>query len=122
MKFPLIINITLFFLTGCADLAENPTDIEHFDNVPDAVLTIIDGNCSDCHQSDSRRVFNGQKPYFRKLQPDSSSTLDTLQIWQARKRISIRVSEGTMPRASDTLDVFSRLPQEQIDLIFNWAF
>ncbi len=121
MKYSFIINITFFFLIGCADLAENPTDSEHFESVPDAVLIIIDGNCSNCHRPDSPRVFKGQKPYFRKLLPDSSTTLDTLQIWQARKRISIRVSEGTMPRASDTLNVFGQLPQDQIDLIINWA-
>ena len=121
MKFPLTIHIIMSFLMGCADLSENPTDAEHFEPVPEAVLTIIDGNCTICHQPSSTRVFKGQKPYYRSPIPDGSTILDTLQIWQARKRISIRVSEMTMPRASDTSNVFSPLSQDQIDLIVNWA-
>ena len=121
MRFSFIINILVFFLLGCADLAENPTDSEHIENVPDAVLTIIDGNCTICHQPVSPKIFKGQKPFFRKLRPDSSTTLDTLQIWQSRDRIRIRVSEGTMPRVSDTSYVVIKLPQDQIDLIINWA-
>lgn len=121
MRFSFIINILFIFLLGCADLAENPTDSEHIGSVPDAVLAIIDGNCANCHQPVSPKVFKGQKPFFRKLQPDSSTTLDTLQIWQSRDRIRIRVSEGTMPRVSDTSYVVFKLPQDQIDLIINWA-
>ena len=121
MKYSFIINIIVFFPIGCADLAENPTDSEHIESVPDAVLAVIDGNCTICHQPVSPKIFKEQKPYFRKLLPDNSITLDTLQIWQARKRIRIRVSEGTMPRVSDTSYVVFKLPQDQIDLIINWA-
>ena len=121
MKYSFIINIIVVFLIGCADLAENPTDIEHIESVPDAVLAVIDGNCTICHQPDSPIIFKGQKPYFRKRQPDSGTILDTLQIWQARRRIRIRVSEGTMPRVSDTSYVVLKLPQDQVDLIINWA-
>ena len=121
IKILQFIYIIFFFLLGCADLAENPTDIDNFEIVPEAVLNIIDDNCTHCHQPDSQTVFKGQKPYFRSLLPNNSTILDTHQIWQTRKRIRIRVSEGTMPRATDTLDVFAQLPQDQIDLIINWA-
>jgi len=121
MKILQFIYIIFFFLSGCADLAENPTDIDNFEIVPDAVLNIIDGNCTSCHMPESQVVFKGQKPYFRRLLTDNTTILDTLQIWQARKRIRIRVSEGTMPRAAATLDIFFVLPQDQIDLIINWA-
>jgi len=121
MKFLHIINIIIFSIIGCADLAENPTDVEHIESVPSAVLIFIDGNCAICHQPESPRIFKGQPPYFRRLLSDSSTIIDTLQIWQARNRIRIRVSEGTMPRVSDTSYVILELPQDQIDLIINWV-
>jgi len=120
MKNSQFVYIVIFFFIGCADLAENPTDIDSFEIVPDAVLTFINGYCTDCHQPDSPRVFKGQKPFFGRLSPDGNTILDTLQIWQARNRIRIRVGERTMPRETDTSDVFFQLPQDQIDLISNW--
>ena len=122
MKY-LIHILMLSMMIGCSDVAENPTAPTHYKTVPQPVLKIISDNCAFCHQPEKNSaVFKGQKPYFRNWLPDSSATfLDTIQIWQSKERIGFRVTEGTMPRTSDTTDFFFPLTGDRYDTILNWA-
>ena len=112
--------ILVLFLIGCADLAENPTDEANYQPIPKNVQEIILFNCSFCHQPESLVVFKGQMPYFAISLPDTI-ILDTIQIWQAKERIGIRVKEGTMPRLSDTSDEFFPLPDDKKNIIVIWS-
>ena len=112
--------ILILFLIGCTDIAENPTDEANYQPIPQNVQEIILFNCSFCHQPESLVVFKGQMPYFAISFPDTI-ILDTIQIWLAKERIGIRVKEGTMPRLSDTSDVFFPLPDDKKDIIVNWS-
>ena len=112
--------IFVLFFSGCNDIAENPTDETNYQLIPKDVQNIIRDNCSFCHQPESIVVFKGQKPYFAFSLPDTT-ILDTIQIWQAKERIGFRVKEGTMPRLSDTSNVFFPLPGDKKDIIVNWS-
>ena len=124
-----IILFLIFLHFGCSDLAGNPTSPDQYQTVPQPVLQIIDNRCAFCHQPEKDSiVFKSQKPYFRNRHPDSSNTfLDTIQIWQSKERIGIRVRERTMPRLSETIDptdtinVVFPLPTTLFDTIVNWA-
>ena len=124
-----IILFLIFLHFGCSDVAENPTSPDRYQIVPQPVLQIIENRCAFCHQPEKDSfVFKGQKPYFRNWLPDSSSTfLDSIQIWQSKERIGIRVMERTMPRLSEIVDptdsvqVVFPLPGDQFDVIVNWA-
>ncbi len=114
--------ILILFLSGCTDIAENPTDGANYQPIPQNVQDVILFDCSFCHQPESLVVFKGQKPFFAfSFSPTDTIILDTIQIWQAKERIGIRVKEGTMPRLSDTSDVFFPLPDDKKDIIVNWS-
>ena len=119
--------IFLFLISvhfGCSDAADNPTAPVNYQTVPQQVLQVISNRCAFCHQPEKfSDVFKGQKPYFMNLLPDSSTTfLDTIQIWQSKERIGIRVViEGTMPRTSDSTDFIFQLPAVQFDIISSWV-
>lgn len=119
MRNPNILILVLFF-SGCADVAQNPTDEANYQPIPKNVKEIILFNCSFCHQPESFVVFKGQMPYFAYSLSDTV-ILDTIQIWRAKERIGIRVKEETMPRLSDTSDVFFPLPADRKDIIVNWS-
>ena len=121
MRNPYLLVLVLFF-SGCADIAENPTDEANYQPIPEKVQEIILFKCSFCHQPESLFVFKGQMPYFAfPFSPIDAIILDTIQIWQAKERIGIRVKEGTMPRHSDTSNVFFPLPADEKDIIVNWS-
>ena len=122
MKY-LIHLLMLYMMLGCSEVAENPTAPANYQTVPEAVLEIISDNCAFCHQPEKfSAVFKGQKPYFRNWLPDGNATfLDSIQIWQSKERIGIRVAEGTMPRTSDTTDFFFPLTGNRYDIIIDWA-
>ncbi|MCH7494850.1 MAG: hypothetical protein IH825_01980 [Candidatus Marinimicrobia bacterium] len=121
MRNPYLLILVLFF-SGCADVAENPTDEANYQPIPKDVQDIIQENCASCHQPESLVVFKGQMPYFAfSFSPTDAIILDTIQIWLAKERIGIRVKEGTMPRLSDTSDVFFPLPDDKKDIIVIWS-
>ena len=121
MRNPYFLILVPFF-SGCSDVAENPTDEVNYQPIPKDVQEIILFNCSFCHQPESLVVFKGQKPFFAfSFSPADTIILDTIQIWQAKERIGIRVNEGTMPRESDTSDVFLPLPGDEKDIIVIWS-
>ena len=121
MRNPYFLIFVLFF-SGCADVAQNPTDEANIQPIPKDVQDIIQENCASCHQPESLAVFKGQMPFFAfSFSPTDAIILDTLQIWQAKERIGIRVKEETMPRLSDTSDVFFPLPSDKKDIIVNWS-
>ncbi len=114
--------ILFLFFSGCSDVAENPTDEANYQPIPMDVQEIILLKCSFCHQPESLAVFKGQKPFFAfSFSPVDTIILDTIQIWQAKERIGIRVKEETMPRESDTSNVIRPLPGDEKDIIVNWS-
>lgn len=114
--------------------AESSNDVTHYVNVPDQVMTTLQGSCYDCHSNHTNY------PWYAKVNPvgwwlnhhieEGKSELnfsdfaayDVERMDHKLEEIAEEVEEGHMPLPSYTwIHRDAILSDEQISLITNWV-